>query len=138
MRFAPLVLLLLAPVLSADSPDEPKEGARQIKLDDVRLGKAGKDVTKPTKITSREELAKAIPDKEVQDRLKKDVDLSKEYLLLFVWSASPEDRLEFKVNKGEKRSDVLFTYFAGRSPEKTRHIKLYALPNDMKYKVEKK
>jgi hypothetical protein len=144
MRYATLVLFLLAPVLSADPPDRPpdesapKDGAREIELRGVRLGKAGKDVTKPTKITNREELARAIPDEEAQAKLKKDVDLSKEYLLLFVWSSSNEDMLTVKVNKGEKGSEALFTYTAGRSPETIRHVKLYALPSDTKWKVEKK
>jgi hypothetical protein len=131
-------------MLAADSPErddpppEEKGVAREIKLRGVRLGKAGKDVTRPTKITSKEELVRAIPDKDVQKRLNKDVDFSKDVLLLFVWTASAEDSLEPKEEKKEDRSEVIFTYIAGRNPEKTRHVRLFKLPKDIKWKVDKK
>jgi len=123
----------------ADEPrKEPKDAAvRTIDLTGFR-GEARGNVKKPTAITNAEELAKAFPDKDWQERLKKQVDFGKEQLLFFAWSGSGGDKLSHTAEKGEKGPVVVFHYQAGLTDDLRRHFHLYALPKGATWRVEDK
>src|SRR5262245_26122534 len=72
---------------------------REIDLKGVRgdLTKGEGDPAKPTKVTSAEELTKAIPDEEVRDKIAKQVDFAKDQLVVFSWVGSVTDRLTYQV-----------------------------------------
>jgi hypothetical protein len=109
---------------------------REIDLKGYR-GDAKGDVRKPTAITSAEELAKAFPDKEWQERIAKQVDFGKEKLLLFRWAGSGGDRISPAAGKGDK-APVVFHYRAGLTDDLRRHFRLFAIPKDATWRVEPK
>jgi hypothetical protein len=88
---------------------------------------------KPVKVTDKEELAKAVPDKDAQAAIAKQVDFKKEYVLLFAWSGSSGDRLTMSAEKGE----VTFTFKHGLVSDFRPHAQLYALPAKMTYRMAK-
>jgi hypothetical protein len=137
MRRASLVLLLFAPALLADPVAKAPE-PRELKTTDLRLPPRPSEPTKPTKITSAAELAKAVPDKNARSAIAKQVDLKREYMLLFDWSGSSDDRLTFRVSPMKiKPPVVMFTYKRGRRDDLLRHVKLFALPKTKAYRLEK-
>src|SRR5262245_39659945 len=133
MRPAFLSVLLATQLLAADTdPRDPKAplareinvtGLKPIPKSDRQVGTFGK----PAEITSAAELAKAIPDKAGRQKVVKAVDFGKEYLLLFRWGGSSSDRLEFKVEKGKKGPEVVFTYTASKKLDLDGHPRLFAI-----------
>jgi hypothetical protein len=81
-----LFLAVAVVSLSAVHADETnkigKDGiAREIDLKGYRAERQKGDVSKPTRITSAEELAKVIPDREWRERITKQVDFKKRVVL---------------------------------------------------------
>src|SRR5262245_57414433 len=146
MRTAPIVLLIFAPLALADDKSEPNDPkapkAREVKLEVNSRAAAAlgppwtrAQFDKPTKITTEKELAKSIPDKDMLGKVLKQVDLKKEYLLLFAWAGASFDKLSFSA--GEDGKDVTFTYTAGSGSNVRSYVRLYAVPKKAKYKVKK-
>jgi len=142
---------LLASVLRAqpparpEQPGEPKGGNPQkIKPREVHpreLQTKGWKVSltsspvKPAKITSAGELAKLVPEKEIQARLLKEVDFKQEYLLVFAWSGSGEDNLSMKVEKGKDGDEAVFSYKRGVTLDLRRHLHIFAIPKGMASRI---
>jgi hypothetical protein len=126
MRLSFVTLLLLVPVALADEV-EPKE-KKAAGLPKVRGG-----FKEPVKITSQQELEKAVEDKEARATILKEVDLKKEFLLLFQWAGSSRDVLEMQ----ERDNVQTFTYYRGRTKDLRMHVKLFALPLKTEYVLPK-
>jgi hypothetical protein len=94
------------------------------------------DVNKPVAITNAEELTKAIAGEEVQVRLKKEVDFTKQQVLFFAWSGSGGDELTYTVEKGAKGAEVVFQYQRGLLKNLAPHVRLFAIPKDATWKVQ--
>ena len=98
-----LVLLgvgaFLVPAVMAAVPVGEKEPAKAadpvkaIELKDLKLKANEVRLGKPTVITSEEELAKAIADKDAQAAIKKQVDFKTQQVVFFSWSGSGGDKL---------------------------------------------
>jgi hypothetical protein len=133
MRLALFALLLIAPVLVADDtePKDRKVVAREIKVKGLPSARGA--LGDPTRITSKEELEKVVADKAARAEILKQVDLRKEFLVLFGWSGSGQDKLELKMDKDK----AMFTYTRGRTRDLRMHAKLFALPLKTEYKVAK-
>lgn len=132
MRLSLFVVLLAVPFAVAEEP-EPKDKkvvAREIEV--KGLPSARGPLGQPVKITSKEELDKAVG-KELSETIAKQVDLKKEFLLLFQWAGSGGDRLTLKQDK----DSVSFDYLRGRTRDLRMHAKLFALPNKTEYKLPK-
>lgn len=82
-----------------------------------------------------EDLAKAIPNAELQTVIKVGVDLAKEQIVHFHWFGSKADKLAFSITEGQK--EVVFRITPG---EKTmavhEHFHLFVLPREFTWKVE--
>jgi hypothetical protein len=130
---------LAAASVFADEPAKKDKEPQVREIDAKGLGRKdrGVDATKPTVITSAEELAKVFPDEEVQKRLKKEVDFSKEKMLFFDWGGSGGDKLTFTETKGDKGLEVVFSYRQGLTDDLRHHTKLYVLPKDATWKFDK-
>ncbi len=131
-------LLLVLPVLAADSP-EPK-GRKPVKLREIKvenLPTSEGAFGKPAKIASQKDLEKAVADKDVRQKISKQVDFKKEYLLLFRWAGSGADRLSVSVDKGKKGDVARFRHKAGMTADFHRHAVLYALPKGMDHNMGK-
>jgi hypothetical protein len=129
-RIAMAVVLagLVLPALAADKDDVVRE--IPIKLErEVASGA----VDKPTVITSEAELAKAIPEKDVQAKVAKDVDFKTHKLLFFVWTGSGTDKLTPTAEKNK----VVFGYTPGVTDDVKKHFRLFALSKDASWQVAK-
>ena len=120
-------------------PEEEGTGkVREIDIEGLPGNWPGGRVTAPAKITSPEELAKVIPDKEWQPRISKSVDFTKEDLLFFTWSGSGDDWLACKkVEKDKGETVVVFAYHRGLFKNEATHRHLYAIPKNARWRVEK-
>jgi len=128
---------LAAASVLADEPAKKEARVREIYAKELGRKDRGNDATKPTVINSAEELAKVFPEEEVQKALKTEVDFSKEKMLFFNWGGSGQDNLTFTETKGDKGLEVVFHYRQGLTDDLRHHTKLYVLPKDATWKVEK-
>ncbi len=129
------LLFAATPPVFADKaePDDPKAPkAREIDLTGITPDGEGGAAT-PTKITKPEELEKHITGKEAREKILKQVNLKKEYLVVFRWAGSGGDRLSMS-GEGDK---VTFTKRGGLTLDYVQHLKVYALPAKATYAVAK-
>ena len=114
--------------------EEPKEdgGVREIDLKGAKLGEAMGKAGEPTKITSEDELKKAVGDDAAKGMK---VDFKKEYLLFFQWAGSGQDKLTHASETKDKKATVTFTYTPGRTRDLRQHFHLFALPADAEITV---
>lgn len=118
----------------AATADDKKAVVRELDLNGYEKNMRERGmVTKPTKITSAEELAKALPGKDVAEKVGKQVDFSKEYLLLFRWAGSGRDML---TAAGEEKKAV-FTYKRGLTRDLRPHLHLFAVAKDAEWEFAK-
>ena len=111
---------------------------REIDLKGLGCDDLSQDLTrggfdKPTVIDSDRELRKVFKDHAVQERLDREVNINKQKLLVFTWSGSGGDKLDYKV----KKKDVVFQFKPGMTKDLRQHIELFALNKDAKYRVKK-
>jgi hypothetical protein len=127
--------LLIAGTGTVPAQDTGKgtPGCREINLKGLKLDPpaAKSSWMTPTKITSAVELANAFPNKDTQDKIAKQVDFMKDYLLYFRWQGSGGDKLSFLPFR--EGSEILFTYKAGLTDDIKHHTKLYALDKTIKW-----
>jgi hypothetical protein len=139
MRVATIGFALCLLALPALSPaEEKKDLVREISLRGLKRPMPDGDVHKPAAIANEKDLAKAIPEEEVQARVKKEVDFGKEKLLFFAWSGSGGDKVTPSVKDGEKGPEVVFRYQAGLTDDLRFHFRLFAVPKDATWRVEDK
>lgn len=117
-----------------DDTKKDEDGVREIDLKDVKLGEAKGKVSEPTKITSEDELKKALGD-DAAKAIK--ADFKKEYLLLFQWAGSGGDKLTEASETKDKKTTVTFTLTPGRTRDLRQHFHLFAVPTDAEWKVAK-
>ena len=55
--------------------------------------------------------------------------------MFFAWAGSGRDKIDFKVEKGKKGPEVVFTYERGLTKDLRRHYHLYAVPKDATWRV---
>jgi len=138
MRTACAVLLLIAPAILADKKDDDKAPkAREIDAAGLKVqGTVKGGLDKPAKATTKAELEKLL-DKDSAETVGKKVDFKKEYVLVFAWAGSGQDKLAMKVETTKKGDEAVFSYKPGRTRDLRRHLKVYALPTKTTYKVSK-
>lgn len=134
MRPLFLALLALGFAAFASARDDKKELAREVVLKDAKLAlKAGGESGEPVQVGSKDELAKVLEDKDAQDAIAKMIDFDTEYVLIFAWSGSGEDRLVAKVEK----DTVAFSIIGGRTKDRRAHMRVYALAKEAKWSLAK-
>ena len=135
MCLASLALLLSAAAQPARPAEPIAPVVREIKAPGLRLPGRASPFGKPTRIAGAADLARTVPDKGERDRLGKQVDFKKEYLLLFTWFGSGGDRLGFRPGEGEDGVDVVFVYTRGRTRDFRRHVRVFALPGKTTWRL---
>jgi len=131
---------LIVPSAGADDAkkdDTKKDAVRKIDLTGFKAERARGTVEKPLEINSAEDLARTFTDKEIQERIKKDVNFETEKLLFFAWAGSGGDKLAFTVEKGSDAPVVMFTHTPGLTRDLRQHFLLYAMPKKATFKVGK-
>jgi hypothetical protein len=126
------VCVALAINATADESAKKDKDAqvREIDLKGLKLPEAKGMVEKPTVITSEEELKKAVPDEDAQKQIKKDVDFSKQKVVMFAWSGSGQDSLTFKEDKTDKGLAVMMTFQPGKTRDLRPHYMVLVVPKD--------
>src|SRR5260370_20175182 len=132
-RLAALAILGLVLPLTASAEEKPAAVKEiDVKALKVPVPRDG-DVMKPTKITSADELAKAIPDEAAQTAIKKEVDFATQQLLLFAWGGSGQDKLSFVTTEG--KNEAVFVLKRGLTNDFRPHVHLFVLPKDATFKI---
>jgi hypothetical protein len=67
-----------------------------------------------------------------RERIAKQVDFSKEYLLYFRWDGVANDKLSFALEKGPL---VVISFTPGNAKNKENHERVYALPKNTKWRL---
>jgi hypothetical protein len=88
--------------------------------------------TTPTKIASAEEAEKILPG---EPHLKQ-FNFTQEYILLFAWKGSGQDKLSYRIEKGNDPA-VVFTFVGGKTKDLRTHIRLYAIAKNASWRFEK-
>ncbi|MBY0228478.1 MAG: hypothetical protein K2W96_04270 [Gemmataceae bacterium] len=127
--------LLVAALLAADPEPTPK-AVKPRELTGLTMNAAPAGPDKPWRLDGDERrLRAAIPDKATREALMKAADLKKEEVLVFSWTGSGGDRL---VPAEGKAGEAAFTYTPGKSGDKARHLKFFAVPAKARVKVTRK
>jgi hypothetical protein len=132
--FCAAAVLLAVP---AFADDKPAVRALDLKGVTVVQPKDFGGPPKPVEIKTAEELAKsaAFADDASRDAVKKQMDFSKEKLVVFAWSGSGQDRIAGELDKDGKAAT--FAYTAGFTDDLRRHALVFTVPKDAAVKVAK-
>lgn len=136
---APAVIaavLMTVSLAVADDTDKPT--VRPIPTARLKLAfpdKPGR-ATEPVAITSAEELARNPVLKDAADELQKLVNFEKEKLLLFAWQGSGQDKVTLSIGSEGGRSFVYGEYIRGFTRDLRQHLRLFAVPKDLKVVME--
>lgn len=135
MRLLVIALGLCAAFPYPEQKDDAGPKAREVDVKGLKIVVKEGARQKPVKITSKKELDEAVKDREACEKIGKQVDFAKEYLVLFRWSGSGGDKLSFKLKKAEGGEDAVFLLQPGLTRDLRPHVKLFAIPNDVGYKI---
>src|SRR5262249_8305450 len=114
---------------------------RELDLKGLTQQRTGQ-VEKPTVIRSAEELAEAFPEKELRERLTREVDFGKQQLLLFAGSGSGQDQFPAQVGYCPKDYSrtivdrVRFRYQRGATDDVRHHVRLFVMPKQAPWRFE--
>lgn len=95
------------------------------------LVKAG-SVKNPAVIKSADEVAKVIPDEDVQKAILKKVDFKKRVVLVFRWAGSGRDQLSASAAGGK----VVIQYRPGLTRDLRQHAAVFAVDRGAKWEVK--
>ncbi len=103
---------------------------RTIDLDGLARKTTRGVATRPTRITSAEELAQAFPDLDQKglDRIAAQVDFAQEELLFFAWTGSNTDSLAVQVEQTARGPVAVFRFEPGRGEDMPHaRFRMYAV-----------
>jgi hypothetical protein len=111
---------------------------REIHVKDLKRDDLQQDLThggfdRPVVIEHGAGLAKVFKDEQVKHELDRKVDFGDQKLLVFAWSGSGGDKLDYALEKQE----VVFHFKPGLTKDLRPHIVLFSLNDHVKYRVEK-
>lgn len=141
-RLLALTVCGLALSAGAFAEDKTKEGSQVISELDVKwLDAKSLPVQAGLEdylqlLINAELLPTLFPDAEVQTRLRKQVDFTKQKLLLFAWPSGGDNKLTYTVEKGEKGPVVMFQFQSGKQKE-GKDPRAKKVPRDL-YEPKKK
>jgi hypothetical protein len=116
-------------------PVEKKAEAREIDLAEQKLEfNSEAKLTDPLKLTSAGDL-KLSPLAPLGSNLK--VDFKSEYVLLFQWQGSGQDKLTSAATTKDGKTTVTFTRKPGATEDLRQHTKAFVLPAGAEWKVVK-
>ena len=85
----------------------------------------------PVKITSAEEAASYF-DEFGLATIEREIDWSKQSILIFAWTGAPDDRLQV-MNQLDDKTDRLYLYTPGKAEGQRRHLEVYRVDHDMNW-----
>jgi hypothetical protein len=130
------VLCAAAVLLAIPAFADNKPAVREIPTNGLKLKlPEGGKPTAPAEIKSAEDLVKSPVVAGVADQIKKQVDFSKEKLVVFAWGGSGGDRLSADLKTDGGKATVVFTHRGGLTLDFHEHYRLYVVPKDATVKV---
>jgi hypothetical protein len=117
--------------VSEDAKDKKAPAVKELTAAGVDAALYRGSVKRPTFIDKDKSLSSAFDTEAAREAVKKQVNFKEQYLLLFAWSGSGQDKLEFDVNDTE----VIFAFTPGRTRDLRRHAHLFVLPKGATWKV---
>lgn len=124
-----ILLFLFATFARGQSPIEKVDGAIP-KKGVLKNGNA----KKPLEIRSAKEAGEHF-DEDNLAKLKEKVDFTKQFVLVFAWRGSGQDKLKYVVAESYPEQ-VFFTYKRGRTRDLRQHIYVFALRSNVKWSVK--
>ncbi len=133
MFFRSVLSLLFSSLLCVPSAlaDEPISGVLNVKPTGGGRGIVGAVAFPHQKIESLEEAAKTFDAKSLAN-LKKQVDFDKRFVLVFAWSGSGQDHLDYVVMESFPEQ-VRFRFRAGETKDLRDHYRVYSLRKNVRY-----
>jgi hypothetical protein len=126
------------PRQEAAAADAPKSGREKVRptiglLEKIapRREVVGFPPERPVVIRSKEQAEESFSKEELA-KLTKRVDFGAQYVVLFAWSGSGEDRLEYAVRESPLER-VVFTYRPGSTKDLRKHVRIYALRSNVNW-----
>jgi len=89
---------------------------------------------KPLVLGSQEEAANHFDAEELAE-LKRQVDFAQQFVLLFAWRGSGQDRLDAAVAESYPEQ-IFFSYAPGRTRDLREHVRVFALRSNVKWSVK--
>ncbi len=132
LRFAPVLLLFFSAAVVAGAPDAllpPITALKGIKAKPNIFKAATRK--KPLVIRSEKDAADYYSPKALA-ALKEKVDFEKQFVLVFAWRGSGQDRLSYDVLESFPEQ-IVFKYKPGRTRDLRPHVHTYALRNNVKW-----
>lgn len=126
------------PALAADEKDKPV--VTEIATKDLKVAPAkGGKPKEPVTVTSAEELAKNPVVGGAAEELKKSVNFDKQKLLVFAWAGSGQDVVTASIGADSDKKPIVYVeYLPGRTRDLRQHVRLFAVPKDLKVVVDGK
>ena len=116
-----------------DKPTVKEIATKDLKLTHPKMGKA----TEPATIKTAEELKKNAVAGAAAEEIAKQVDFEKQSLLVFAWAGSGQDKITASIGAdSDKKSIVYVEYLPGKTRDLRQHVRLFAVPKDLKVVVE--
>ena len=128
-----VALLVAVPVFACEAPPDVRPLATSVKFNFAKAG----NTPMPVEIKSAEELMKSplFTDDASREAVKKQVDFTKEKLIVFVWKGSGQDKLEGALVK--RGGTAQFTYKSGLTDDLREHAHIFAVPEYAKVEMDK-
>ncbi len=136
IRFALCGVALLAPAGLVAQEKGEVPAIQAIDLKGVSVQAARGQVQKPSVLDSAKDLARAIPKQEERARIEKQIDWKKQHVLLFSWSGSGGDKLDFTVSKVNDKEQVAFHYTRGLTRDLRPHVKMFVVRKGVTWKFK--
>lgn len=138
---ATLAVLFAASLTAADDKKADKPAIKQIETKDLKIKVGPPDKgkpTEPTEVTEANQLPKVGPlTPDAVKAVEKQIDFSKEKLVVFWWGGSGQDKLAAgDLKTADKKTTATFTYSAGRTRDYRGHFAMFVVPKDAEVKVE--
>ncbi len=132
MRSAILAAVFLAaPVLAAEDKLVVREiPTKDLKVAPVRGGKP----TEPATVATADELAKSPVVGGAADALAKQIDFTKEKLLVFAWAGSGQDKVAVTGETKDGKTVLTVAYTPGLTRDLRQHVKLFVVPKGAEIK----
>jgi hypothetical protein len=140
-RYDGIVRAVEALCRNPEKPDQPGAGGkgalvREIDLKGYAPDETDGDPTRPTRISTLDELAKVVPNPQVRKQIAEQVDFDKEELLFFAWTGSNTDSLSFEVELTKYGPVAVFHFVKGGGQDRPHpKCRVYAVAKN--WRVER-
>jgi hypothetical protein len=135
-RISVLALMLAVGAVFSFSPAALAELPPIASIDDVKPQLLAFEAAKrdaPLVIRTKDEAAKYF-DEDALARLNEEVDFEKQFVLVFAWRGSGQDRVTHAVAESFPEQ-IFFTLTPGRTKDLRQHVHVYALRSNVKWSL---